>query len=440
MKKIISNFLTSAHSFGDNDSLQELRFSLLNSLLLVAVIFALINYFAFILGFIVLSAIYAKAVLLFASICGLLIYLLRIKKNIYQAAVLTLVASGLSLFYFALITSVQDEFRLIWFFITLFVSFMLLGKKYGLLLMIVILTGIYYIETHYGIGLSKLALFTFFNSFIIFAAFSYFFLHKIENDAIHFQLLNKKLADTANKEKTQREEQEQMLLRQCRMANMGEMLDSIAHQWRQPLMHINSILMNMDNALEAKEDKKKYLNSKIDEVASLTTHMSQTIEDFRSLFRVENEQDCFRIDEAVNDVLTLMKNGFNNINVMFNTQNTISILGYRSELIQVIIILLSNSVEALNKYDNNHKEIIINVEDEEKHMILSIQDNAGGIEPESLANVFDPYFTTKKQSGGTGLGLYIAKIIVEHKMNGKISVDNSSTGAIFTLKLNKNTS
>jgi signal transduction histidine kinase len=440
MGKTIDNFLTSGHEFTGNDNLQKFRFSMLNSLLVIAALFSFVNYFAFIFKYIVLTPIYAKAVLAFALVCFCIIYLLRIRKNLYPIAVIIILVSALSLFFFALITSVQDEFRLIWFFLTLFVGFILMGKKYGLLLMLLILASIYYIEHSSGLGLSKLAMFTFSNSFLIFTAFAYFYLQKIERDSLEFKLLNDKLESKITQEIQQRKEQEQMLLRQCRMANMGEMMDSIAHQWRQPLMHINSILMNMDNALEAKKNRKDYLGNKIDEVASLTTHMSQTIEDFRNLFKAEKEKTQFALNIVIADVLTLMKNGFNNIDVIFNAKGNITILGYRSELIQVIIILLSNAVEALDKSNTQNKKIEITTEASDDSAVISIEDNGGGISLENIVNIFDPYFTTKDQSGGTGLGLYIARIIVEHKMSGKITACNTGVGARFTIMLSKDIS
>ncbi len=437
MKEAFNSFLTSGYEFTRKENLQKFRFAMLNSLLIIAVIFSFINYFAFFFGFIVFTPIYANAVLAFALVCLFLIYILRIKKGFYFLSVIIVLISALSLFFFALVTAINDEFRLIWFFLTLFVGFILLGKIYGVFLMLSILAGIFFVEADMGLGLSKLALFTFFNSFLIFTAFAYFFLQKIEKDSFEFKILNEKLESKVVEEMQQREEQEQMLLRQCRMANMGEMLDSIAHQWRQPLMHINSILMNMDNALEVKENKKDYIGNKIDEVASLTTHMSQTIEDFRNLFKSEKEKTIFTLETAINDVLVLMKNGFNNIEIVYNPEGDISLFGHRSELIQVIIILLSNAVEVLNKRDIDHKKITIESNVSKQAVVISIEDNAGGIKAENMAIIFDPYFTTKEQSGGTGLGLYIAKIIVEHKMIGKIRASNTATGAKITLKLSK---
>jgi signal transduction histidine kinase len=431
--KFLNNFLTSGHQFSEIDNLQRFRFSFLNSLLFIAAIFTLINYFASILNLVPFPPIYEKTLLCFSFTCFFSIYLLRKKKRNYFLAAYCVLISSLVLFYTALFIVLHDEFRLIWFFLNVFTSFILLGKKYGIIFMLLVLISIIFININFDLGFSKYAQFTFFNSFLIFTSFSYFFLAKIEKDALEFKQLNNKLKDKVIQEILQREQQEQMLLQQCRMASMGEMLDSIAHQWRQPLMHINAILLNMDNALEKKIHSENYLENKIEEVASLTTHMSQTIEDFRGLFKKEKEKTHFKISHAINDVVALMKNSLNDIDLHYEPSNGLSILGHRSELMQVIIILLGNSIEALNSRKIKDKKIFIETKTSKENTCITLEDNAGGITPENIKTIFDPYFTTKKQSGGTGLGLYIAKIIAEHKMAGDISFCNTKTGAKFTI-------
>lgn len=442
MGGVLNNILTSGHSFSESDNLQRFRFSLLNCLLLIAAVFTLLNYFSSILEIVPFAPIYEKTLLFYLFACLFSLYLLRQKKSNFIFVVNNIVVCSLVLFYMALFVVLHDEFRLIWFFLVVFASFVLMGKKYGIILTLLLLVSILLINQSFDLGFSQLAQFTFFNSFLIFTAFSYFFLAKIEKDAVEFELLNSKLESKVVDEVRQRKEQEEMLLRQSRMANMGEMLDSIAHQWRQPLMHINSILMNMDNSLEpANENKrsKKYLEIKIDEVATLTAHMSQTIEDFRGLFKVEKEKTHIVLESAINDVLTLMKNGFNNIDVVCKVQSDTTVFAHRSELIQLIIIILSNAVEVLNIRNVNDKRITIDAraskgnESTKESVVITIEDSAGGISTENVEVIFTPYFTTKEQSGGTGLGLYIAKLIVEQKMNGTIKVQNTSHGAIFTI-------
>lgn len=436
MSDLLECFLTSGHSFSDSDNLQRFRFSLLNSLLLIASVFTFFNYLASIFQFVPFDIIYERTLLFYVFASLFLFFLLRRNKDHYFLVVSLIVVSSLVLFYTALFVVPQDEFRLVWFFLVVFAAFVLMGKRYGITLTAFLLISIVIINQFFELGFSRLAQFTFFNSFLIFTAFAYFFLAKIEKDALEFKVINSKLEKKVNDEIQRQIEQEEMLLRQSRMANMGEMLDSIAHQWRQPLMHINSILMNMDSSLDshnARKDDKDYLEHKIDEVATLTAYMSQTIEDFRGLFEVEKEQTLFTLEGAINDVLGLMKNSFNNIEVEYESTGETIISAHKSELIQLIIILLSNAVELLNSRNVENKRIIISAYRIQQKAVITIEDSAGGILQENLKTIFDPYFTTKEQSGGTGLGLYIAKIIVEQKMRGTINVSNTPIGAKFSI-------
>lgn len=432
----LNNFLTSGHKFSENENLLKFRFSLLNIIMAVAALLNSVNFMVSIFGIIDFGRSFEGAIFIFGIVNIFVIYLLRMKKSHYHYVVVFFIIASLVLFYFVLITRKEDEFRLIAFFLAIFVTYVLLGKKQGMSLSLLIMVSILVLSKKYDLELSPFAYSTFFTFFVIFTIFLYFFISKIERDAVEFKLLNTKLKENVQKEVQQRKDQEVMLLRQCRMANMGQMLDSIAHQWRQPLMHINSILMNMDVALNNEKNNKKYLAEKTDEIADLTTYMSQTIEDFRGLFQLEENQKQFSLEDMVNDVLALMKNRFSGTSVDYEADGDTVIYGYRSELIQVFIILLSNAIDALDKKTIEDKKITIKTSASMHRTNIAIMDNAGGILSENLEAIFLPYFTTKELTGGTGLGLYIAQIIVEQKMGGEISVSNTTDGAKFSISLN----
>jgi len=213
------------------------------------------------------------------------------------------------------------------------------------------------------------------------------------------------------------------------------MIDSIAHQWRQPLMNINAILMNMDRAIETQNNPQKYLADKMDEVITLTTHMSQTIEDFRSLLRSDKQKTHFFIDKSIVRILELFEETLKDIDVQVIGSNGLTFFGYNNELIQVIMIILNNAIDTLQVRKIESKKIVIQVSLTQTNLLISIEDNAEGIDNSYLDSIFDPYFTTKKSTGGTGLGLYIAKIIIEQNMHGSLHAENTKNGAMFSIRI-----
>jgi len=257
---------------------------------------------------------------------------------------------------------------------------------------------------------------------------------EVEEKTDTLKQMNVNLEQKVEEEVQKRLDQEQMLLRNNRMANMGEMIDAIAHQWRQPLMNINAVMMNIDRGIEIQKDP-ILLKEKVLEIFSLTSHMSHTIEDFRNLLKVEKEKEYFLLHDAVEMVVSLLKNNLKGIRVICDIEEGVGITSYRSELSQVLITLLSNASEVLQTKNIEDKQITITVTQEENVINITVEDNAGGIAVNPMEQIFDPYFTTKEQTGGTGLGLHIAKLIVEHNMHGTIVVNNTTKGACFTIHI-----
>ncbi len=257
---------------------------------------------------------------------------------------------------------------------------------------------------------------------------------KVSKKTSALQALNRELEKRVEEEVGKRLAQEQMLLRQSRMASMGEMVDAIAHQWRQPLMNINAVMLNLDQGIASAQDSAP-LRQKIRDVFMLTAHMSHTIEDFRNLLREEKSQQHFNLHEVVEKILTLMKNNLRHIDLVCEIDEEIVLHGCRSEFSQVLIILLGNAAEALHTRGIDTKRITIGARYVERWLHLSVEDNAGGIAEADISRIFDPYFTTKVQTGGTGLGLYIAQIIIEHNMHGMLRAENGTDGAIFKISL-----
>ena len=409
-----------------NQNLQQFQYTLLSRILLTAALLSFLTASAFLLGWLPLGDSYA-IVLYVYSIGMLLIYFLR-KEALahYHRAVHVLVFSSLFMLGVMTVSIPYDAFRLGWFFLLSFSAFILMGRGYGFMVTVLIIVLVLLLYLLFDLEYSVYAIATFVGSLLAFALFTHYFLSKVQHDAIAFE-------EMVQTEVDKRQTQEQILLRKYRMANMGEMIDAIAHQWRQPLAQGSMILLNMEEEI----DNKIYLKKKITQLSELNQHMSQTIDDFRHLLHDSKNKTTFDTHSTIAEVLTLMKNQLQYIEIQYTNRVAHQMVGYKNEFIQVLVILLSNAVEVLHMRDIKDKKISLILEENDEVLRIHIEDNAGGIEASVEEKLFDPYITTKESVGGTGLGLYIAKIIIEETMHGKLSVKQGLEGARFTVEMRK---
>jgi len=258
--------------------------------------------------------------------------------------------------------------------------------------------------------------------------------------------LNKKLSKKISLEIKKNEEKNRILIQQSRMASMGEMLENIAHQWRQPLSTISVCASGIElkkrfNSL----DDEEFFQS-INHIKQATTYLSNTIDDFRNFFSNEKIISEISITQVINKALDLMSPTLNThkVVVIKNTQET-KFLSLENELIQVLMNILVNAKDALKeKIDIKEKRyIFIYIYTEENNLIIKIKDNAKGIDEKIIDKVFEPYFTTKHKFNGTGIGLYMSKLLIDKHLKGKIEVSNNTffyndkeyLGAEFTITL-----
>ena len=247
--------------------------------------------------------------------------------------------------------------------------------------------------------------------------------------------LEEKIQEEINK----RLEQEQILIQQAKLASMGEMIGNIAHQWRQPLSQISAIHMNMKVTYDFGKFTPEYLRSKIKEANTLTTYMSQTISDFQNFFKPQGEKEDFSIEKACKEAYFILQSSlkYYGIKIDFNVIQDSYIHGYKNEYSQVILNILSNAKDILLEKKIENPYINIEIKDGDNYAIVKIKDNGGGIKKNILDKIFEPYFTTRHQTQGTGIGLYMSKNIIERNMNGFINVTNVEDGALFTIKVAK---
>ena len=249
------------------------------------------------------------------------------------------------------------------------------------------------------------------------------------------QKANKNLQEKIAKKIEENRVKDSMLYQQRKMAEMGEMIGNIAHQWKQPLAILNVINATLKEQNNYDKLSKKELNSSLDDMEVNIMQMGQTVEDFLSYFKPSKAKKDFSLLESIEKALFIINHAIKKeeIKISIDIDENFNLYGHKEKFIQVVVTLLMNAIQALE--GNDIKEIEIRAHRNNESTILDISDNAGGIKEEFLSRIFEPYFTTKHQTQGTGLGLYIAKMIIEKSMNGKLSAENRDNGAKFTISI-----
>jgi len=237
--------------------------------------------------------------------------------------------------------------------------------------------------------------------------------------------------------KSKHEITEKMMITQSRMAIMGEMIGMIAHQWRQPITVIGMITNNTILTLEFEELNKQLLLDDLNVIDKQIHYLSSTIDDFRNFFRPNKLPQNITLREISNDLLTMLGKNYKNfgINMTFEGEVDTPFVTYKNELMQVFLNILTNAKDAFDERHIQEPFIHFRTSHNEDIITFSIQDNAGGIAVEIIDKVFDPYFSTKEEKNGTGLGLYMSAIIIEKHLNGSIHVSSDTDGTVFTLSI-----
>lgn len=259
---------------------------------------------------------------------------------------------------------------------------------------------------------------------------------ELRQQKLKLEKLNTDLEKIVKKEVEANREKERMMVIQSRQASMGEILESVAHQWKQPLNTINLMLYEIE---ELSKDGLNYekVKSRISQIYGVIGFMSETINDFRSFFIPAREKKYFRIADAIRQTVRFLEPEFRHsgIEVKMSLEEEAIICGYQNELTQVLLNILNNARDAFSEKKVSNPVIIIDFLKNKTHAVIQIEDNAGGIPDELLPEIFNAYVSTKSEGKGTGLGLYISKTIVERNFQGEITCRNTENGALFQINL-----
>ncbi|WP_418178766.1 ATP-binding protein [Aliarcobacter lanthieri] len=237
--------------------------------------------------------------------------------------------------------------------------------------------------------------------------------------------------------KKQNIEFEKMVLQQSKFVKSGEMIANITHQFRQPLNNISYILINIKKRFESGKLDDVFFEKKIEQANEQLIFLSKTINDFKEFYEKSKNIEDFLVKDAIQNALTILSADIKKHNISisldFEVYEGIKVFGVKNELSQVILSIVSNSIDVLK--NKEFPKIFIRVLASSAEVIIEIFDNGGGIKPKNIKRIFEPYFSTKEE--GTGIGLYLSKIIIEESFNGKLQVQNIEDGAKFSIFIEK---
>lgn len=237
----------------------------------------------------------------------------------------------------------------------------------------------------------------------------------------------------------QMKEQEALLVEQSKFAAIGELLSMIAHQWRQPLALLSSVIVRLNLKIKTNNIDLNFLDKKLYFMNEQIQYLSNTIDSFSDFMNPKKKKEKTNLLEVSTLAINLIKESFllNKIEVIVIESRLKEITTYKNELLQVLLNLLNNSRDAFILNNINEAKIEIYFEEDEFSQTIYIQDNAGGIAPDVIKNIFNPYFSTKQKKNGTGLGLYISKVIVEKHLDSTLKLINNKSGVLSKLVLKK---
>ena len=258
---------------------------------------------------------------------------------------------------------------------------------------------------------------------------------KLQKDLL--EELNTSLESQVAAELALNREKDEMMLRQSRHAAMGEMIGNIAHQWRQPLNTIGLMIYDLADAFRYGELTESYMKKSETEIKAVLAHMSQTIDDFRNFFKPNKEKQVFNLASVVKTSVSFVDATLRNNGILLiqEIDEELDLYGYSNEFAQVMLNMVSNARDVMIERKVKKPVIRISGQRKQDKALVSVIDNGGGIPPQIIHKIFDPYFTTKEQGKGTGVGLYMSRNIIERNMGGELRAENIKCGAKFSIIL-----
>ena len=431
------NILNSGHSFSDHEQPLKFKFHFINTVMIIIVftstLFALLHYFSLA----PIGNFHANANFIFAFVNLLFIFWLRASKTSYDTIVTLMLFSALATFTSALITIPNDEFRMMWFYITVFLAFFTGGIRHGYATAFTSIVIILIANALFDLNLSGLAITTAVTGLIVLTITVKVYTKKMIDLENSLLALNDSLHSKVESAVEEVRTKDKLMVQQARLAQMGEMIAMIAHQWRQPLSSISAISTNLQLSLALDEElTKESLEQELKSIDNRVTLLSNTIDDFRNFYNTNNGKSTFALSKTIRQAIEVLSPAISNAHVALKFEDSLErdVKSLENEIIQVLMNIIKNAIDILKEREQERRVIVRAYQDHEQTYIV-VEDNAGGVSEEIINKIFDPYFSTKKEKHGMGLGLYMSKLIIQEHCDGTLDVHNSEEGAVFTITL-----
>lgn len=459
-----NSLLESGHTFDHNEILLKFQYRVLNMILVVSGVFSFIFAIASLLDINPLGTIHTGVNLVYALSCMLLMIRLRGPKERYLQNACLMYSASLATFTSALIFVPSDEFRIIWFYLVVFAAYITGGVRSGDLVTAIAVVLIFTMNALFELHLSETAIFSAVLGLVIASLLIRSHTKKVTdfedevtahhnkltrfNEELEAQVarkteelrdLNESLENKVKEKVAQITKQEELMITQSRLAAMGEMMSMIAHQWRQPLATTTLMITNERIKSMMAGEERRESDKILDKISDTMVYLSDTIDDFQTYFKPNRCTEERVICELIERVQNFIEPRVRHANVRMHLQGCpedIRIDTYANEVVQVLINLVNNSIDALLQKREGSRDIWLDVRETEQSAIITVQDNGGGIDEKIIQRIFEPYFSTKSKNG-TGLGLYMVKMIVDKHICGSIDVANTEEGACFTFVIPK---
>jgi len=443
---MINNILDSGYKFSNKEHSLKFRVRGLNIMFILAIIAG--SYYAvmFYLEELYSGFYVAERNVLFVMLSMVYMVALRVSVRYYKTVLMLMVFTLMLLFIHTLHVQIDNSSRHLWFVMPIVIAYYFGNRDLGIGITIlsVIVLIVYNQQTLIPSNISSFSLLDSISILVLLSILIALFQKEYQRAISTLKEKEQKLKD-ANKlldrqmkhELEDNQEKTALMIKESRFAQMGKILSMIAHHWRQPLSSISTSSANMKMSIMLDDTSdEKFLNN-IESIDYHVTRLSKTINDFRGFFQSSKEMEETTIQKIMKDAFDIVQETMTSNGISFdldiNDRATIKV--YKNELVQAILNILTNANEIFLERKQNNAWMSIRSFHNDRDVIVKIEDNAGGMDAEQLSNIFEPYFSTKKERNGTGLGLYVSKTIIENQTHGSLVATRTEKGLSFMITI-----